>query len=55
MLLTEEDDFEPEPCPGRRLFCVLVPVSRKLEFAKSSLGQSLKYCSDKLIFYTEIL
>lgn len=56
MLLTENDSFvELDPCKGSRLLCVLVPVSRKCEFQKSSLAQTLVECTDKIVFYTEIM
>ena len=57
MLLTEGDDFDDfdDSCFGKRLFCVLVPVSRKLEFLGSRLRQTLQVCTDKVVFYTEVI
>lgn len=54
LLLTEDDSFEADPQKGSRLFSVLVPVSRKLEFERSPLARVLRECTNMVIFYTEI-
>ncbi len=54
MFFAENDSFDVDVGKGNRLFCVLIPASRKQEFYASPLGQGMQFCTDKIIFYSDI-